>query len=148
MRTYIASFAILLITVPAVHAASGELFMVKATTQSPEETVKAIKNYAETMKWQYLGENKVKKGEVTLVKICIPEVGRMIWPVGLRLSALLPCGNIGVYKTEKGTEISVLHPRYLNLLHPNPKLEQAGKLGAELLTKMLDAVGSRGSATR
>jgi len=83
---------------------------------------------------------KVKKGEVTLVKICIPDVGRIIWPLGLRLSAMLPCGNIGIYETDVGTEISVLHPRYLNVLYPDPETERAGEVGAPLLAEMLDSV--------
>jgi hypothetical protein len=48
---------------------------------------------------------------VTLATICIPEVGQQIWPVGLQLNAMLPCGNLGVYKKGDGTEISLLHPR-------------------------------------
>src|SRR6267378_3775081 len=40
---------------------------------------------------QYLGDSKVKNGEVRLVKICLPEVGQLVWSVGLQLSAALPC---------------------------------------------------------
>ena len=53
---------------------------------------------------------------------------------------MLPCGNIGIYTTDSGTEISVLHPRYLNILYPDPEVERAGEVGAPLLTEMLDAV--------
>lgn len=140
MRLTVTSLAAFLIASPMAQAASDDIFMIKTTTKSPEAIVAAIKDYAQTMKWQYLSDNKVKKGEVTLVKICIPEVGRIIWPVGLQLSAMLPCGNIGIYETDSGTEISVLHPRYLNILYPDPEVARAGEVGAPLLTEMLDSV--------
>ncbi len=43
---------------------------------------------------QYLGDSKVENGEVRLVKICLPEVGQLVWSVGLQLSAALPCGRL------------------------------------------------------
>jgi hypothetical protein len=139
MRLAVTTFAAFLIAAPIAEAASNDIFMVRTTSRSPDTIVAAIKDYAQTMKWQYLSDNKVKKGEVTLVKICIPEVGRIIWPLGLQLSAMLPCGNIGIYTTDSGTEISVLHPRYLNILYPDPEVERAGEGGAPLRTEMLDA---------
>jgi hypothetical protein len=140
MRLAVTTFAAFLIAAPIAEAASNDIFMVRTTSRSPDTIVAAIKDYAQTMEWQYLSDNKVKKGEVTLVKICIPEVGRIIWPLGLQLSAMLPCGNIGIYTTDSGTEISVLHPRYLNILYPDPEAERAGEVGAPLLTEMLDSV--------
>lgn len=140
MRLAVTTFAAFLIAAPIAAAASNDIFMVRTTSKTPDTIVAAIKDYAQAMKWQYLSDNKVKKGEVTLVKICIPEVGRIIWPLGLRLSAMLPCGNIGIYTTDSGTEISVLHPRYLNILYPDPEVERAGEVGAPLLTEMLDSV--------
>jgi hypothetical protein len=139
MRITVLTLAACLIAAPMAQA-SDDLFMVRTTSQPPEAVVAAIKDYAKTMEWQYLSDNKVKKGEVTLVKICIPDVGRIIWPLGLRLSAMLPCGNIGIYATDAGTEVSVLHPRYLNVLYPDPETERAGEVGAPLLTEMLDTV--------
>ncbi len=100
----------------------------------------AIKSHAEEKKWEYLGESKVKKGEVTLVKICIPAVGQLLWPVGLQLSAMLPCGNVGIYQKGTATEISVLHPRYMHALYPHPSTERASAVAQPLLIEMLDAV--------
>jgi uncharacterized protein (DUF302 family) len=77
---------------------------------------------------------------VTLVKICIPEIGQMVWPAGLQLSALLPCGNIGVYQRDGKTEISVLHPRYMYVLYPSAETEQAAAAAEPLLSELLDAV--------
>jgi hypothetical protein len=77
-----------------------EMVLMRATEKSPEAIVEAVKTYAEAHKWIYMGANKAKKGEVTMVKVCIPEVGQILWPVGLHVSALLPCGNVGVYQKQ------------------------------------------------
>lgn len=82
----------------------------------------------------------MKKGEVTLVKVCIPAVGQMIWSVGLELSALLPCGNVAVYQGKGRTEVSMLDPRYMQLLYPHPEVEKASAAATLDLTAMLDAV--------
>lgn len=137
----IAASALLLMLPMAARAAEpNDIFIIRTTDKSPEAAVAAIEAYAEENKWIYLGDDKVKKGQVTLVKICIPEVGQIVWPVGLQLSALLPCGNLGVYQKDGVTEISALHPRYMSVLYPDPALERAGALAAPLLTDMLDAV--------
>jgi hypothetical protein len=60
--------------------------------------------------------------------------------VGLQLSALLPCGNLGVYQKNGVTKISALHPRYMSVLYPDPALEQAGAVATPLLTAMLDTI--------
>ena len=126
---------------PSVAAAGpDDIFMVRSTTKAPEAVVRAIKAYAEQKKWQYLGASRVKQGQVTLVKICVPEVGKQIWPVGLHLSALLPCGNIGVYRKGSQTEISLLHPRYMHILYPHPAVEKASATAEPLLRDMLESV--------
>jgi Domain of unknown function DUF302 len=117
-----------------------DMVLVRPTTKSADQVADAVKTYADGKKWVYLGANKVKKGEVTLVKVCIPAVGQMIWDVGLELSALLPCGNLGVYQKSGRTEISMLDPRYMQLLYPNPQVEKASAMAATQLTEMLDAV--------
>jgi hypothetical protein len=63
------------------------------------------------------GEYKVKppQGEVIFVKVCIPEVGRLIFPLGLKFRAMLPCGNLGIYQNGGKTEISMLHPRSMGV---------------------------------
>ena len=116
------------------------IFMIRSTSKPPDAVVAAVESYAKEQKWRFLSVNKVKQDQVTLVKICIPEVGRLVWPVGLRLSALLPCGNIGIYSNGATTEISVLHPRYMHVLYPDPALAQAGAVAEPLLRAMLDAV--------
>jgi hypothetical protein len=104
---------------------ASDVFIIKTTSKDPDAVVSAIKSYSEQKKWQYLGDTKIKQGQITLVKICIPEVALALWPAGSHLSAMLPCGNIGVYKQGERTEISVLHPRYMHVLHPSPATERA-----------------------
>ena len=122
--------------------AAEDLIVVRPTAKTPEEVVEAIKVYAGEKKWVYMGANKVKpmQGEVTLVKVCIPEVGKLLWPLGLQMSAMLPCGNFGVYQKQGKTEISMLHPRYMQVLYPHPEVEKASAVATPLLTDMLEAV--------
>ncbi|HEY0662774.1 MAG TPA: DUF302 domain-containing protein [Lysobacter sp.] len=123
-----------------------DIFMLRSTAKSPEAVVEAIQSYAEEKKWNYLGADKVKQGQVTLVKICIPEVGQQLWPLGLQISAMLPCGNLGVYQKDGRTEISLLHPRYMQLLYPDPAVEKASATAEPLLIDMLDVVANDSGA--
>ena len=121
-------------------AVREDIFVLRSTAKTPDEVVAAIQAYAEAKKWPYLGADKIKQGEVTLVKVCIPEVGKQLWPIGLQLSAMLPCGNLGVYRKDGKTEISLLHPRYMQILYPDPAVEKASATAEPLLIDMLDAV--------
>lgn len=129
-----------LLMIDVAQADPDDIFMLRTTSKTPEAVVAAVKSYSEDQKWQFLSANKVKQDQVTLVKICIPEVGKLVWPVGLRASALLPCGNMGIYSNGTMTEISVLHPRYMHMLYPDPALEQASAVAEPLLREMLDAI--------
>ena len=139
-RHTVLSFVALVALTGLAKAEPKEVFIVRTTAKAPEAIVAAIKAHSEQKKWQYLGESKVNKGEVTLVKICMPEVGQLIWPIGLQLSALMPCGNIGIYRKGAETEISVLHPRYMHVLYPHPATERASAVAQPLLVEMLDSV--------
>jgi hypothetical protein len=132
MKTSIARLLVCgtLLATPLTSLAQGpmpgpEMVLVRATTKTPDQVVDAVKSYSEAKKWRYMGADKVKQGKVTMVKVCIPQVGRLLWPVGLHLSALLPCGNIGVYQNKGQTKISMLHPRYLQVLYPHAEVEKA-----------------------
>ena len=116
------------------------IILVRATAKSPEEVVAAVKAYAEGRKWLYMGATKAKNGEVTMVKVCIPKVGQVLWPLGLQISAMLPCGNLGVYRKKEQTEVSMLHPAYLQILYPAPEVEKAVGIATPLLMGLLEAV--------
>ncbi len=136
----LACLVMIALNVTAVAQAPQDVFVVKATSKAPDAVVAAIKSYSEQKKWLYLGDSKIKQGEITLVKICIPEVGQLVLPAGLHLSAMLPCGNVGIYRKGTDTEISLLHPRYMQILHPNPAVERAVAVATPLFDEMLDAV--------
>jgi hypothetical protein len=135
----LASLVVLAPTAAAHAQAPKDNFIIKVTSKAPDAIVAAMKSYSEQKKWLYLGDSKIKQGEITLVKICIPEIGQRLWPVGLHLSAMLPCGNIGIYRKGTDTEISMLHPRYMQLLAPHPATEAAGAAALSLFGDMLDA---------
>ena len=117
-----------------------DMIVITPTTKTPDQVVDAIKSYSEQKKWLYMGANKAKQGEVTMVKVCIPQVAQLLWPVGVHLSALLPCGNVGLYQTKGQTQISMLHPRYMQVLYPHAEVEKAVAVATPLLTEMLEAV--------
>jgi hypothetical protein len=129
-----------LASVAQTPAPGADMLLVRPTAKEPNEVVDAIKAYSEQKKWQYIGASKVKNGEVTLVKVCIPQVGQVLWPLGLQISAMLPCGNVGVYQKQGQTEISMLHPAYMQVLYPHAEVEKAVKIAAPLLLDMLETV--------
>ncbi|HEV7877979.1 hypothetical protein [Bradyrhizobium sp.] len=139
-KTIVSCAILLALTAVAKAENPNDIFIVRTTSKTPDAIVAAIKSHSEQKKWEYLGESKIKRGEVTLVKICIPAVAQHIWPVGLQLSALLPCGNVGIYQKGTATEISVLHPRYMNVLYSHAGTERASAVAEPLLTEMLDVV--------
>jgi hypothetical protein len=121
-------------------AEAKDRFVIRTSARQPDAVTDAIKAYAERQKWLFLGANEVKQNQVTLIKICPPAVGRKIWPLGLHLSAMLPCGNLGVYQKDGVTEVSLLDPHDMELLHPDPAVTEASAIAATALTEMLDTV--------
>lgn len=118
-----------------------DMFIIRSTDKSPDAVAEAVKAYSEKMKWQYIEPTKVKKGEVTLIKTCIPAVGGKVWPVGLHVAAMLPCGNLAAYKGKDGkTEVSMLKASYMTKVISDPRIEEAAKIGQPLLDAMIDAV--------
>ena len=121
--------------------APGPGMLVKSpTAKTPEEVVSAVKAYAEGKKWLYMGATKAKQGEITMVKVCIPQVGQVLWPIGLEVSALLPCGNLGVYQKKGQTEVSMLHPSYMQVIYPHPEIEKAVGIATPLLMGLFESV--------
>jgi|GEM_PF-650184 len=122
------------------HTAPNDLFVIKTSAKSPEAVFGAIKTYVADKKWLYLGDNKVKNGEVILVKLCVPSAAKDIWAAGLHVSALAPCGHLGIYREAGQTRVSMLHPKFMNTLNPHQSLKKAGDELAPLFTAMLDEV--------
>ena len=70
------------------------------------------------------------------------DVRRMLWSVGQHLSAMLPCGNIGVYRKQDMTEVSPLNPRYMERILPDPAVRKASAMAETLLIEMVNEIGS------
>lgn len=104
------------------------------------EVVSTLKSYAKEKKWIYLGDFKVKKGQVILVKFCIKSVGKTVFKAGLKVSAMLPCGNVGVYQKNGKTEISLLNPNYMHTLYPDPNLKAAADLLMPIYVEMMATI--------
>ena len=125
----------------APHAGPREsMILTRATDAQPDAVVDRIKSYAAERKWAFLGANKVKNGEITMVKVCIPAVGAALWSVDMKLTALLPCGNVSIYARGGKTEVAMLHPSYMHVVSPGAETEKAAGMAAPELTAMLDAV--------
>jgi len=122
------------------YAAPNDLFVIKTSAKSPDAVFSAVKTYVADKKWLYLGDNKVKNGEVILVKLCVPSASKDIWAAGLHVSALAPCGHLGIYQEAGQTKVSMLHPKFMHALNPHPSLKKAGDELAPLFTAMLDDV--------
>lgn len=116
------------------------MVLVQPSAKTPDEVVEAVKSYSEAKKWLYLGATKAKQGEVTMVKVCIPQVGQLLWPLGLQISALLPCGNLGVYLQKGQTQVSMLHPSFMQVVYPDPAVEKAVGVATPLLMEMFETV--------
>lgn len=130
---------------PAVAAQTErprDLIVVRTSDRPIAQVVEAIEAHIKARSYQHLGVNVVKppQGEVTFVKFCVPAVGRQLWAVDLKLSALLPCGNIGIYARDGKTEIAMLHPAYMATLYPDAAVAKAGATAEPLLMEMLDDV--------
>ncbi len=138
----IASIALLILFTSTAWAGQPEddIFIVKTTSLSMDEVVTAVKAFSKKKKWVFLAADKVKKGEVILVKFCVKAAGKLAFKAGYKVSALFPCGSMGVYKNNGKTEISLLNPKYMNILYPNPNLKAAGDLVAPLFKELMDTL--------
>ena len=125
---------------PVQSIAEEGVFIVRQIDQAPDAFAQAVEDYSKKKEWNFLGSQKVKNGEITLVKFCVAEVGKQLWKQGLQMSALAPCGNIGVYQKDGKTEISVLNPRYMNVLAPSPEMEKISLMAEAEVLAMLDAL--------
>ena len=125
---------------PVLAGEPNDMFIIMTSTKSPDDVQAAIKAYTLDKKWIYVNDNKLKNDEVIQVRMCIPSVGKYLWGAGLHLSSVVPCGQFGIYKKDGVTTISMLHPKFMNVLYPDPLTKKAGEEVLPLLTKMLEEV--------
>lgn len=117
----------------------SDMFIIHDTAKSPMQVVASMKKYSHMHKWLFVGATRVRKGTVTLVKVCIPAIGKHVWPQGLYLSALLPCGNIGIYKHMGKTQVSMLNADYMYKLEPTKAMKKVSEMAAPMLKGLMMA---------
>lgn len=122
------------------HASANDMISVTPTAKTPQAVADAVKAYTAEKKWIYFADGKVKNGEITLVKVCIPAAGKELFAAGLKASVLGPCGNLSIYVEKGKTEVALLNPMYMNAIYPNEHIKKAGEEAAPLLKAMVDSV--------
>lgn len=107
-------------------AEPNDHFITRDTAASLEEMVSRIEGYAEEQEdWVYLSTFGLKGGEVTAVKICYLPIGGDIFAAGMHVAAMMPCGHVALYEENGRTHLTMLHPKFMTTLNPDPNLEQA-----------------------
>jgi hypothetical protein len=64
------------------------------------------------------------------------------------MSAMLPCGNFGVYKNQDKTKVAVAASTLYAIVSPEPGGAKTSALAESLLSEMLDAVTGYGGRDR
>ena len=136
----ILSLVMALVAPATLAAGSSEMIMVRSTSKSVDEVVKAIEAYSDKHDWFFLGADKLLGGKITLVKTCIPEVGPLVWSQDMKYTAMLPCGNISIYISRGKTEIAVLGGQYMHALVPTAEMKKASYALQPLLADLLNTI--------
>lgn len=130
----------LLIGAGAATAQEKDLLVVRDLSQSPDEAVAAVRDYAEDHDdWLYMAEFGLAGGLVTAVKICYAPLGPDIVAAGLHVMAMMPCGHLAFYEEDGQSRMSMLDLDFLTVLHPDPNLEEAVRNGKPAFDELLDA---------
>jgi hypothetical protein len=133
--SFVLTLAVILSTPATFAAGPSEMILVRSTSKSVDEVVKAIEAY-----WFFLGADKLLGGKITLVKTCIPEVGPLVWTQDMKYTAMLPCGNISLYTQQGKTEIAVLSGQYMHTLVPTAEMKKASDALEPLLIDLLKTI--------
>lgn len=132
--------ALALVAAPACAGGPVPMVSVTPTTKSADALVAAIRSYSQERKWLYFADGKIKNGEITLVKVCIPAAGKELFAAGLEASVLTPCGNLSIYEEGGTTKVALLDANYMALIYPNEHVKKAGEVSQPLLRAMVDAI--------
>jgi hypothetical protein len=129
----------------SAHLSAGalpdDMIIVRDSGDAPAELATKIRTYTEDHEdWLFLTEFPLKAGEVTILKVCYPPMGRDFFAAGLHVSAMLPCGNMAIYEEEGGTRLALLHPRFMTTLYPDPNVERAVATAEPAFQTLLDAI--------
>lgn len=144
MTTIRATCALLPLVVLASCASAPQamdsVFVTRTSSRSPVELHQAIRTHAAQKKWLYIGDNKLKNGEVTQVRLCIREAAADVWKVGMHVAVILPCGQFAIYEEGGMRKVTMLHPRYMTAFEPHAIVRKLADDVAGPFTAMLDEV--------
>jgi len=120
-------------------AEDDSLFIVQDLSQSVEEAADAVQQYVEDDDdWLFLARFGLLGGQVTALKICYLPIGSDIFAAGMQVAAMMPCGNLAFYEEDGQARMSMLDLAFLQVLHPDPHIEQAVEKGAPAFAAMLE----------
>lgn len=138
IRRALAALAVAAAPLAAAAGEPNEMFLIRDTPKSPDDVVAAIKAHVAKKDWVYVNDAKLKG--VVFVKFCVPELARDVFAAGDFVAALLPCGSMAVYPKGGQTQVSMLHPAYMNAIYPDPNLKRAAEKGLPMFTGLMDAI--------
>lgn len=116
----------------------NEMFMIRSTDKSFGQVTDAAKAYVKKQGWVYVNDAELKG--VVMIKFCVPEMAKDIFAAGDFVTAMLPCGQIGLYKKDGRTQIAMLHPGYMERIYPDPNIRRAAEKGLPLFQAMLEDI--------
>lgn len=132
---------ILIVSAPSAGAETNDHFIVRDSTTPVDEVVDRIKRFAtEDEDWIFLSSFGLKGGEVAAVKICYLPIGKDIFAAGMHVAAMLPCGHMALYEKDGRTHLTVLHPKFMTTLNPDPNLERAVAKATPAFERMLEQI--------
>jgi hypothetical protein len=124
----------------ATPAPPQEIYLTRSTAKSPADLHQAIRQYVSQKGWLYIGDNKLKGGEIMQVRICDPKAAANIWKAGMQVSAMMPCGHMSIYQEGGATKVTMLHPRFLTVLDPHPAVQELADAVSGPYVLMMDEV--------
>lgn len=117
---------LLLLLAPAASAEPDDHFIIRDSNDSRETLAARIRTFVEDDEdWIHLAEFGLAGGDITAIKICYLPLGPDILAAGLHVGAMLPCGHIALYEEGDVTRLSMLDPKFMTTLQPDPNLERA-----------------------
>lgn len=129
------------LAVPAFDVRAGEpneMFLIRSTDKSYGQVTDAAKAYVKKQGWVYVNDAELKG--VVMIKFCVPDMAKDIFAAGDFVTAMLPCGQIGLYKKDGKTQIAMLHPGYMERIYPDPNIKRAAEKGLPLFQAMLEEI--------
>lgn len=130
-----------LVPVGVSAAEPNDHFILRDTTSGLDEVLKRIERFAtEEEDWVFLSSFGLKGGEVTAVKICYLPIGADIFAAGMHVAAMMPCGHMALYENGGRTHMTLLHPKFMTTLNPDPNLDRAVAKATPAFERMLEQV--------